>query len=175
MTWKAVFENPVKIKTIEPSGLRVGDVVSTVDFPDQVAVVLRRGERDPSGGFRYWARDRATGKEGWIFLSKKTRLIYHPKAVFENPVARQRAQKVQIVLARTEEDYEVVRPGQSDIGIPAKTRVVLVPKALMWLRKGTSADVAKAEAHAKSEGWRVFTYPTSEKDPLGRAKKDVLR
>ena len=97
------------------------------------------------------------------------------EAVFENPLKGQRPEKVQIVLARTEEDYEVVRPGQSDIGIPAKTRVVLVPKALMWLRKGTSADVAKAEAHARSEGWKVFVYPTSERDPLGRAKKDVLR
>lgn len=48
-------------------------------------------------------------------------------------------------------------------------------KACMWMNKGSAADVAKAEAYAAKEGWKVFTYPTTERDPLGKAKAAVLR
>jgi hypothetical protein len=49
------------------------------------------------------------------------------------------------------------------------------PVSLMWLNRGTQADVGKAEAFARTEGYTVFTYDTSEHDPLGRAKKDITR
>lgn len=48
----------------------------------------------------------------------------------------------------------------------------------MWLNSGTEADVKKATDYATKEKDHkvlVFTYPKSERDPLGRAKKDVMK
>ena len=47
-------------------------------------------------------------------------------------------------------------------------------KAAMWLRKGTEADIQKAKAHAAKEGWTVYTFPTSERQPLEKAKQAIL-
>lgn len=47
-------------------------------------------------------------------------------------------------------------------------------KAAMWTNNGGPEELAKAQAHAEKEGWKVFTYPTSEKDPLGKAKAAAL-
>ena len=47
----------------------------------------------------------------------------------------------------------------------------------MWKNRGDEKDLAKARAYAAEQSGErphhVFTYPTSERDPLGRAKKDV--
>ncbi len=48
-----------------------------------------------------------------------------------------------------------------------------IPKALVWLNEGDADDLEKAKAHADKEGFSVFTYPTSEKDPIGKAKLAV--
>jgi hypothetical protein len=57
------------------------------------------------------------------------------------------------------------------------------PKALtaMWLNEGSAADIKAAKHYAATERppegatWSgVFDYPSTEKDPLGRAKKDAL-
>lgn len=42
--------------------------------------------------------------------------------------------------------------------------------AAMWLRKGEEKDIAKAEAYAASEGHKVYTFPSTENDPLGKAR-----
>ncbi len=50
--------------------------------------------------------------------------------------------------------------------------------ACTWLLKGCDADVEKARTFVIGEyGSRgaVFTYPVKEKDPLGRAKKEILQ
>lgn len=83
--------------------------------------------------------------------------------------------KVSIVLAKLKEDWKVIRPGQPDIGIRPVLETILVPVSLMWLNEGTEADVKKAMEYASKEGYRVFTYPVGESDPLGRAKRDVLQ
>jgi hypothetical protein len=44
----------------------------------------------------------------------------------------------------------------------------------MWLNKGTEADLAKAKAYAERDGRTVLCYE-NEKEPLQRARKDVLR
>lgn len=49
--------------------------------------------------------------------------------------------------------------------VPAKA-----VKALVWLNKGTSADEDLAKAFAAREGYFVLTFPTTEKDPIGKAK-----
>jgi hypothetical protein len=80
---------------------------------------------------------------------------------------------MQIVVAWTEETQEVVKVGRVDIGDSHKFKTVQLPRACMWLNKGTEADAEKAREYAASEGHSVFCYE-GEKDPLGRAKKDVL-
>lgn len=59
-----------------------------------------------------------------------------------------------------------------------------VAHACVWLNKGDAADLAKATATAvqenrkiddASEHRRVLTYPITEQDPLGRARRDVLK
>lgn len=79
-----------------------------------------------------------------------------------------------IVLAKTEEVARVVRARRADLGEAPVLRWEPEPRALVWLVNGREADVADAEAFAAREGWRVFTYPLAEGDPLGRAKRDVL-
>ena len=48
-------------------------------------------------------------------------------------------------------------------------------KACVWLNRGTGRDVEKAKAYAKIGGHHVLLYPTTEPDPLGKAKVDVLK
>lgn len=49
------------------------------------------------------------------------------------------------------------------------------PVAMVWLNEATAADAAKAHAFANAEGYRVFEYPLSERDPLTKAKNAVMR
>jgi hypothetical protein len=47
----------------------------------------------------------------------------------------------------------------------------------MWLRDGDDIDVRKASAHAAKQtdySVAVFTYPKGERDPLGKAKRDLV-
>ena len=51
--------------------------------------------------------------------------------------------------------------------------------AAMWLSKGTEADIEKARRHLESIkgdylSARVFVYPREEKQPLERARKEIL-
>ena len=83
-----------------------------------------------------------------------------------------------IVLSRIEDDFEVVARGRVDIGERHKTREVKVGKALIW-RKGVpesklAKELTKAEECAKADGYEVFAYPSTEKDPLNRAKRELL-
>lgn len=47
-------------------------------------------------------------------------------------------------------------------------------KAVMWIRKGSDQDLEKARTHAAAENRMVFTFPTTERNPLERAKQMVL-
>lgn len=82
-----------------------------------------------------------------------------------------------VVAARTVVDLEVAGPRRSPYEQPPM-REIQVPRALVW-RKGVvasklAAEVAKAEESLRPEGYKVFTYPSSERDPLGRAKKEMM-
>lgn len=80
---------------------------------------------------------------------------------------------MQIVLAWLDEEFVLIQEGQPDIGRPHKFKSVPRPLAAMWLNKGTEADVVKARKYAETDGRAVFCYE-GEKDPLGRARKDIL-
>ncbi len=76
-------------------------------------------------------------------------------------------------------------PYARDLGHRPQMRIERVAVACMWLNVGTEKDVEKARAYCASASSRVttdpdatrhaFVYPTTEKDPLGRAKRDVLK
>jgi hypothetical protein len=78
-----------------------------------------------------------------------------------------------IVLARLVDDVEVVRQRRTDLGERPVTRAVKRAEALVWLLRGNPDDAEKARAFADREGWRVILYPTSEHDPLARAKAEL--
>ena len=83
---------------------------------------------------------------------------------------------MQIVIARLDTETVIAEFGQIDIGRPHKFKSVLRPIAAMWLREGgNESDLEKCKAYVLkiNDGWKVFTYPQDEQDPLGRAKKDV--
>lgn len=105
------------------------------------------------------------------------------------PAAKKRAAKKPrgelqtIVLAWPEEESELVRAGRVDLGERATFRTVIRGKAAMWLREGTAEDIAKATLQAKrpmssgggAAGQRVFLFPTTEPDPLGKARAAIER
>lgn len=80
---------------------------------------------------------------------------------------------MQIVLAWLDEDFIIVKEGQPDIGRPHTFKAIPKPLAAMWLNKGTDADLAKAKKYAETDARTVFCYD-GERDPLGRARRDIL-
>ena len=48
-----------------------------------------------------------------------------------------------------------------------------VPTASVW-KGNTDLALDKARAFAEAQGYRVFTYPLDEPDPVGRAKREVV-
>ena len=88
-----------------------------------------------------------------------------------------------IVLAWTAPDFEVVRERRRDLGERPEMRELVVGKAAMWKNsvsaKKLDAEVTKATAYARQQEEHdrpihVFVYPGSERDPLNRAKQEVL-
>lgn len=79
------------------------------------------------------------------------------------------------------EDTQEIAPGQKtwrhDLGERPKLIDVKKPHAAMWVNEGTPVDADKAYVYVKKEhpdSGRVLIYPMTEKDPLGRARRDVL-
>ncbi len=80
---------------------------------------------------------------------------------------------VQIVLARLDEDYIVTRHNAGTVHERRTSVRADKPVALVWLRSGDDADVEKARAFAKTQGYTVLLYGTDETDPLNRARKEI--
>lgn len=79
---------------------------------------------------------------------------------------------MQIVLARLDDDAEVIKVGRSDLGEMHTFRAVKKPVALMWATHGGESDKARAERFANSEGYTVFCYD-AEEEPLDRARREI--
>lgn len=78
-----------------------------------------------------------------------------------------------IALARVEmtglrETDKLHRPD----GVNWRPVMIPVPEsaALVWRLAGDQSDLEKAKAFAETEGYSVFTFPTNERDPIGKAK-----
>lgn len=48
-------------------------------------------------------------------------------------------------------------------------------RACIWKHRATKADLEKARTFAHQDGWLVFVYPETEKDPLQKARDAVVR
>jgi hypothetical protein len=89
--------------------------------------------------------------------------------------------KITVVVAWTEDEQKIA-PNQKawrhDLGERPKFVDVEKAHAAVWINRGTQADLAKAHAYIQKTypaTGHVFTYPVTEKDPLGRARRDILR
>lgn len=81
-----------------------------------------------------------------------------------------------IVIARVDPEGGAATVARRDrYGTPVEFKYAPAARAAIWLNRGDKSDIAKARRHAEKEGYVVFTYPTSEKDPLGRAKREIMR
>lgn len=65
-------------------------------------------------------------------------------------------------------------------GLERETVAAPEAKACTWVLEGTAEDVAQARAYLTREQRdavraEVYTYPTSEADPLGLARRTILR
>lgn len=84
------------------------------------------------------------------------------------------ARRFKIVLAKLVDDVELTGEAyRADLGARPKTRDVKRAVALMWKMRGSEDDIVRARAWAPTEDYTVFVYPTAERDPLGRAKREV--
>lgn len=83
----------------------------------------------------------------------------------------------QIVLAKVIEEARVVagsKVPRVDLGERHSMETYRRPVAMMWLARGGDSDAAKARAYAAGEGYGVLIYPSTERDPLGRAKAEIM-
>lgn len=74
------------------------------------------------------------------------------------------------------------RPFAADLGARPGLKTIREGRACIWRNRGSEADVVKARAYAETENTKrgegegpilVFIYPTSEKEPLDRARREV--
>lgn len=95
-------------------------------------------------------------------------------------MGKTKAEQVAIVVAWTVEDVVSIGPDRgADLGRRREVKTGPVARAAMWLNRGTQGDVAAAEAYARTvdshdRPAQVYVYPTSERDPLGMARKAIM-
>lgn len=84
--------------------------------------------------------------------------------------------EVCICLGRIEESAEWDgRPYARDLGHRAGMVPTREARALVWLLRGTDADVEKARAYCAEPGceWEVYVLPVEEPDPIAATKRAV--
>lgn len=70
---------------------------------------------------------------------------------------------------------EEIREGATYAGRPYGPQSVRrEARAAMWLRAGGDWDVAAATTWAERNDYQVMTFPTTELDPIGKAKAQAL-
>lgn len=90
--------------------------------------------------------------------------------------AKAEPRAIVIAWITTETEWDG-KPYARDLGARPGMVEIRAPHAAMWLGRGFEADVEKARAHVEREygaAGMVLTYPTSEHDPLGRARAVIL-
>lgn len=91
-----------------------------------------------------------------------------------------KSERIAIVVAWVVEDVVSIGPDRgADLGRRREVKTGPVARAAMWLNSGTPGDVAAAEAYTRTvdshdRPAQVYVYPTSERDPLGRARQAIM-
>lgn len=88
----------------------------------------------------------------------------------------------QIVIAWTETSSRPIRERRTDLGERPVMEDFEQPFSVMWLGEGDEDDVERARNYADEmrendhykNKVKVFTYPVSERDPLERARCEIL-
>ena len=83
---------------------------------------------------------------------------------------------MQIVIAWTEQDFNVISTEGIDLGKTPKIEYYNKAKACMWLGKATEKDVVKAQKYVEDdgEGKTVIVFRKPVKEPLELAKQKIL-
>ena len=83
---------------------------------------------------------------------------------------------MQIVIAWTEQDFNVISTDGYDLGKAPEIEYFDKAKTALWLDNGTAKDVLAAQKYVKNdgEGKKVIVFRNPVKDPLEAAKKKVL-
>jgi hypothetical protein len=84
------------------------------------------------------------------------------------------SERMQIVIAWTEQTSEFVAHRRIDLGEPPIMREVTIAKACTWLLDGDAVDLARAQAYAATNGGSVYTFPVDYENSLEEAKAKVL-
>ena len=94
---------------------------------------------------------------------------------------RTTVETMMVVLAYTDMTglRQTGRMVQRDLNWFPEMETVEEPKACVWLRRGTQADLAKASAHmdrdhADKIRRAVYALPVNHRDPLGEAKRRIM-
>jgi hypothetical protein len=83
-----------------------------------------------------------------------------------------------VICCRCVEDQIPVGTWRADLGERPRTRTVRRPEALVWILRGSPADLARAHAWCVAEGggWRAHPVPGAhESDPLAWARAAAER
>ena len=83
---------------------------------------------------------------------------------------------MQIVIAWTEKDFNVISTNGIDLGKAPEIEYYDKAKACMWLGKATEKDILAAQKYVDEdgEGKKVIVFKKSVKNPLELAKKQLL-
>jgi hypothetical protein len=84
------------------------------------------------------------------------------------------SERMQIVIAWTEQASEFVAHRRTDLGERPIMREVTIAKACTWLLDGDATDLARAQAYAATNGGSVYTYPVDYENSLADARRMVL-
>lgn len=87
---------------------------------------------------------------------------------------------ITVVLAWLVPDFIVVKEGRRDLGERPTIKETVKAASVIWINKGTEVEIESAKRHIERtakdyDQITFFVYPTSERDPLGRAKADLLK
>lgn len=86
------------------------------------------------------------------------------------------SEKTQVIVIAWTETIMIHdgEPWAADLGERPGMVEQVKPNALVWINKGTAEHLASAQKYAAVEGYQVITYDSTEKDPLNRARRDIL-
>lgn len=112
--------------------------------------------------------------------SKYKEVLARENEISKDSVSMTKNENITIALAWTVPDFVVVKEGRRDLGERPTLRETVKPVSLIWINKGDQKDIDKAEKYIQKNAvdynnLTLLVYPSTEKDVLGKSKKDLMR